>query len=123
MAFRDGLTHRAAIMRRERGTTDTWLTVDDDAALRMVSLGPVEAQALSQAWSAVITHKAIMAIECDVQDGDRLEVTAVINRNGQYEVPPRKELYDVVAVDRAEGGRRGPHHWRCYLSRIGGVRG
>ena len=29
MAFRDGLTHRAAIMRRERGTTDTWLTVDD----------------------------------------------------------------------------------------------
>ena len=122
MPFDDGLNAQADVTRRESGSGDSWRTIEAGMPCRVVAMSAMEAQALSQEWSQTVTHRGIAPLYFDVQDGDRLTVYARKAGRGERQTLVNAERYDVVVMDRAEGGRLGAHHWRMYLSRTGTVR-
>ncbi len=121
MAFEDGLNKRVTIERRAPGGPETWVAVGSDVEVRVTSLKLAEIQAAGETLDMRVSHNLVAPVDADIQEGDRLRVTATRRAGGEWSPASGSDVHAVVLIEPAEGGAQGPHHLRGMLSRMAGT--
>lgn len=116
MALESGFNRLVRIERRTAKAERTWSEVSASVPCRIVSHQATEAQALSEQFSRVVTHKLLTGADEDLREGDRVTVTDERATGGSWASVTNGQTLYVVQVEQAHGSTSGPRFVRAQMS-------